>query len=218
MHVFGSRLSARSWVQVYESLVVLGLVAMAVPTTKSIIVGFFTSFFGVFFRVWARGYVGREKTGSIVGPYRFVRHPHYLGTFLYLFGMCLASRNSLVTFIMLIGCVFLFKVIKEEEEAIGRSSSGRRYKDYKLRIPSFVPCIIGYRDLGGKTSHFSLAHAMLRSQKWELNAFVALLFVYVFMFLLMRLHEPRLIQLVVASVLGTVGFFTFVFMRRRGRV
>jgi len=65
------------------------------PTITSIAVGMSIAAIGELLRVWAAGHIdkGREITRS--GPYRFVRHPLYLGSVIMGAGFIVAARSWL---------------------------------------------------------------------------------------------------------------------------
>ena len=66
---------------------------LAQPSSLSWAVGALVALVGEFTRIWASGHIekGREITTS--GPYRFVRHPLYLGSTLLGVGFVVASRS-----------------------------------------------------------------------------------------------------------------------------
>ena len=66
---------------------------LARPTGQSLVIGLAVALAGETLRIWAAGHLekGREVTRS--GPYRFVRHPLYLGSSLMALGFVLAARS-----------------------------------------------------------------------------------------------------------------------------
>ena len=66
---------------------------LARPTNQSLVTGLAVALAGEALRIWAAGHLekGREVTRS--GPYRFVRHPLYLGSSLMALGFVLAARS-----------------------------------------------------------------------------------------------------------------------------
>lgn len=100
------------------------------------------------FAIWKLGsYFTRDVAVSsnqeIVqrGPYRFIRHPAYSGTFLTMLGLGLAMTNwgSLIALLL---CVFLghFYRVKIEEQAL-IDSIGEPYIDYMQRTKRFIPLV-----------------------------------------------------------------------------
>jgi protein-S-isoprenylcysteine O-methyltransferase Ste14 len=72
----------------------------AQPTSTSLLFGLMAALGGEGLRIWAAGHLekGREVTRS--GPYRFVRHPLYLGSTLMGLGFVLAARSLVVALVV----------------------------------------------------------------------------------------------------------------------
>jgi len=97
-------------------------------------------------RCWANGYVGQSKvnqggSGRLItaGPYAFVRHPLYLGTFLIGSGFAFAIGNLWLGLVAA-GCfiaVYRSK-IAEEEELLGEEC-GSEHSLYRASVPALVP-------------------------------------------------------------------------------
>jgi protein-S-isoprenylcysteine O-methyltransferase Ste14 len=66
---------------------------LAQPTSQSIVIGMSIAACGELLRIWASGHLdkGREVTRS--GPYRFVRHPLYVGSAIMGIGFIVAARS-----------------------------------------------------------------------------------------------------------------------------
>lgn len=89
------------------------------------------------------GAFGVETTAHLYtgGLHRFVRHPLYLGTFIFLVGLCLywpLMKNFLVTGIVII--YTLAGTLLEEKKLL--KEFGQAYKDYQLRVPMIFPRLV----------------------------------------------------------------------------
>ena len=75
------------------------------------------------------------------GPYRYIRHPAYSGTFLTMLGVGLAMTNwaSLVALLMFVLIGHLYRV-SVEEKALSRTI-GQPYVEYMLRTKRFIPLL-----------------------------------------------------------------------------
>lgn len=75
------------------------------------------------------------------GPYRWIRHPAYSGTFLTMLGVGLAMTNwaSLAFLLLGVGAGHLYRVHVEEEAL--RRWLGEPYIDYSRRTKRFIPLI-----------------------------------------------------------------------------
>ena len=121
--------------------------AMARPTWSTWSAGLVVASVGEAVRVWAAGHLekGREVTRS--GPYRWTRHPLYVGSGLIALGVVIAARSTVVA---LIGAAYISVTIPmaiRAEEAFLRRTFGTTYDQY--RRDEAPPML----------RHFSLAHA-----------------------------------------------------------
>lgn len=104
---------------------------------------------GVALRWYAIGQLGRFFTRHVAvsvdqpvvqqGPYRWIRHPAYSGTFLTMLGVGLAMTN-IASLISLLLCVFLghfYRVIIEEKALV--RTIGQPYVEYMRRTKRFIP-------------------------------------------------------------------------------
>lgn len=75
------------------------------------------------------------------GPYRFVRHPAYSGTFLTMLGVGLAMTNWASLLILMV-CVLVGHLyrVRIEEEALTQAI-GQPYIDYMRRTKRFIPWV-----------------------------------------------------------------------------
>jgi protein-S-isoprenylcysteine O-methyltransferase Ste14 len=94
---------------------------------------------GLAIRLWAAGYLMKDKALALSGPYRYVRHPLYLGTLL-----ATASAPVLLHSVWL-GLAFLLAVmpaywwqIVSEEKGLERIF-GDAYREYRRRVPALLP-------------------------------------------------------------------------------
>jgi protein-S-isoprenylcysteine O-methyltransferase Ste14 len=104
---------------------------MARPTMTSILVGMTVAAAGEALRIWAAGHIekGREITRS--GPYRFVRHPLYLGSAIMGAGFVVAARSwasAAITAAYL--AVTLFAAMRTEEATLDARFRGE-YSAYR---------------------------------------------------------------------------------------
>jgi protein-S-isoprenylcysteine O-methyltransferase Ste14 len=100
------------------------------------------------FAIWKLGrYFTRDIAVSLDqrvvqnGPYRFIRHPAYSGTFLTMLGLGLAMTNW-ASLIFLLFCVFLGHIyrVRLEEEALVHAM-GAPYIEYMRHTKRFIPWV-----------------------------------------------------------------------------
>ena len=104
---------------------------LARPTSTSLVIGAVIATAGELVRIWAAGHIekGREITRS--GPYRYVRHPLYLGSSLMALGFVVAARSIAVG--ILVGAymvITLMAAIRTEEASLDRKFEGE-YAAYR---------------------------------------------------------------------------------------
>jgi protein-S-isoprenylcysteine O-methyltransferase Ste14 len=82
--------------------------------------------------------IGRGRTLVTHGPYRWIRHPYFLGILLMLVGAIVAMRSlpALVLFIPALR-VTVARAHREEHNLMERF--GEAYEAYRSKVPSFVP-------------------------------------------------------------------------------
>ena len=73
------------------------------------------------------------------GPYRWVRHPGYLGSLLCLNGVALASGNWITTIVSIVttSAAYAYR-IKAEDEMLS-AALGPSYDEYRRRVPAIIP-------------------------------------------------------------------------------
>lgn len=112
---------------------VLAIVAfwIAQPTQRSVAAGAAIAIVGEALRVWAAGHLekGREVTTS--GPYRFTRHPLYLGSMVMGAGFAVAANEAIVAALVLVYLVVALFAAMRTEEAHLTSKFGDAYPEYK---------------------------------------------------------------------------------------
>jgi len=104
---------------------------LARPTPRTLAVGAVIAALGEALRLWAAGHLekGREVTSS--GPYRFSRHPLYLGSTLIGVGFAIASNHVIVAALILTYLVVTLFAAMRTEEAHLTSKFGSAYPAYK---------------------------------------------------------------------------------------
>jgi protein-S-isoprenylcysteine O-methyltransferase len=100
-------------------------------------------------RAWAASTLGRFYTRTLrtisgqqvvrSGPYRFVRHPGYLGTLLMWLGFGLSTRDWLTGILWLgVMSVMYWRRIQAEETML-RRELGKAYQEYMATTPRLIP-------------------------------------------------------------------------------
>jgi protein-S-isoprenylcysteine O-methyltransferase Ste14 len=110
-------------------------------------IALFLAALGAMFRVWGTAYLGGSVVHShtlhardvvAAGPYRHVRNPLYLGSFLFVMGMAILMPASGAAFAIVASFVQMVRLILREEEYLGKQQ-GEAYRVYKSQVPRLLP-------------------------------------------------------------------------------
>lgn len=136
----------------YAAVVAMLLLAQPQPVTYGI--GATLAALGIGVRVWACGHLRKNKEVVTSGPYRFVKNPLYVGTFLITVGGILAAGGpELPSFLVwsALGPVFVLVFFgyympkkKRIESARLAKYFGEAYAVYDRAVPDFVPSLRPY--------------------------------------------------------------------------
>jgi len=75
----------------------------------------------------------------ITGPYRYVRHPAYLASFIVMLGFILISKSVVSLIFALVVCMpFGFYKIDIEEKMLAKKF-GKKFEKYKKEVPLIIP-------------------------------------------------------------------------------
>jgi protein-S-isoprenylcysteine O-methyltransferase Ste14 len=119
------------------------------PTGLTVYAGIALIVVGAAFALWAASTLGSQfdlepevHHDHVVvrrGPYRFVRHPVYLGLGVHLAGACIGSGNLvLILGVLLVGFPLLYLRARAEEQLL-RAELGSSYEAYAREVGMFLP-------------------------------------------------------------------------------
>lgn len=183
-------------------MVIILICAFARPTDLSLSLGFAISLVGVLLKIWVAGYGFNVMSLEPHGPYRFVRHPAMLGTFLALFGGVLASRSAELTCMLVLATVALFAWNTADESQTEALQIGSRGREYRLLVPAFLPSILPYGRGLIAAPPFSFPHALLRSKQRQISSVIALVLGYGLLYSMKDFAYAPLLQTTLAIVLS----------------
>jgi protein-S-isoprenylcysteine O-methyltransferase Ste14 len=103
---------------------------LAQPTGKTLVIGACVAACGEATRLWAAGHVEKNREVTRSGPYRWIRHPLYLGSSVLALGVAIASASLVVAVIIAIyvGATFPAAILAEERHL--REKFGGAYDAY----------------------------------------------------------------------------------------
>ena len=109
------------------------VVWLATPTVTSLQFGAGVAIVGELIRLWAAGHLEKSKEVTQSGPYRYTRHPLYLGSSLIGIGIAVAANNAMVAALVLTYLALTLTAAMRSEEAHLREKFGDAYDAYAQR-------------------------------------------------------------------------------------
>jgi protein-S-isoprenylcysteine O-methyltransferase Ste14 len=119
----------------------VGLIALVLarPTWRSIALGASIAVVGEFIRVWAAGHLEKSREVTRSGPYRFTRHPLYVGSSVMAAGLAVGTRSWIVAVLIAAQMAVTITAAIRTEEAFLRSRFGDEYDAYaQARAPAMM--------------------------------------------------------------------------------
>lgn len=130
---------------------------LARPTWTSLAVGSAVALVGEAIRVWAAGHLEKSREVTASGPYRFVRHPLYLGSALLGAGFAIASASIAVAVMAALYLGTTIPAAIRAEEAHLREKFGEAYDAYVGRQHEPVRRTFSLRRAVANREHQTLA-------------------------------------------------------------
>jgi protein-S-isoprenylcysteine O-methyltransferase Ste14 len=139
---------------------------LAQPTRLTFVAGAGIALVGELIRIWAAGHVEKSREVTRSGPYRFTRHPLYLGSSIIGIGVAVASGSLLVAAIVITYLATTITAAIRAEEAHLREKFGDAYDAYAARVaPPMIRSFSVARALANREHHtiagLAIAFALL---------------------------------------------------------
>jgi protein-S-isoprenylcysteine O-methyltransferase Ste14 len=100
------------------------------PTWRLLVAGSVVAALGECMRVWAAGHLEKSREVTRSGPYRFTRHPLYVGSAIMAVGVAVASNSAVAAAATGLYVALTFSAAIRTEEAFLRQKFGAEYEDY----------------------------------------------------------------------------------------
>lgn len=126
-------------------------------------------------RIWAAGHLQKDKTLTTGGPYRWIRNPLYLGSFLIALGFCLVAGSLWIWILVAAYFVLCYLPVIRYEEIFLAEKFPEDYPKYAEAVPGLYPGLRGY---GKSSSKFSVRQVIKNK---EYNALFGILLGYIFL-------------------------------------
>lgn len=113
------------------------VVWLAQPTRDSLLLGGAIAMLGEGLRLWAAGHLEKSKEVTRSGPYRYTRHPLYLGSSTIGVGIAVAAHHWIVAAMVATYMALTLTAAMRSEEAHLREKFGDEYDAYaeKRAVP-----------------------------------------------------------------------------------
>jgi protein-S-isoprenylcysteine O-methyltransferase Ste14 len=109
----------------------LATIALAHPTWATWRAGLVVALAGEAVRIWAAGHLEKSREVTRSGPYRWTRHPLYVGSTIMALGIVIASRNAIVAALALVYMTATLTAAIRTEEAFLRAAFGEVFDRYR---------------------------------------------------------------------------------------
>jgi protein-S-isoprenylcysteine O-methyltransferase Ste14 len=104
---------------------------LATPTPRSLIGGALVAFVGEAIRIWAAGHLEKGREVTVSGPYRFIRHPLYLGSAIIGVGFAIGSNHLVVWVLVALYLAATITAAIRSEERHLTDKFGSAYPAYR---------------------------------------------------------------------------------------
>jgi protein-S-isoprenylcysteine O-methyltransferase Ste14 len=133
----------------------IGLLLMPVmallssPNLTGFMVGAALALIGTIVRVYASGFIIKNKQLATDGPYSLVRHPLYTGNLLLLIGFTFASGQWWALIVSAGFWWFYYPAAIEYEDRKLRGIFGGEWEQWSQSVPAVIPASLRFRGGGG---------------------------------------------------------------------
>jgi len=114
-------------------LFAIGVIYFAQPTWRTLAAGAVIGTFGEGIRIWAAGHLEKSREVTRSGPYRFTRHPLYVGSSIMASGLAVGTASWIVAALVAVYMGSTITAAVRTEEAFLRARFGDEYDAYAAR-------------------------------------------------------------------------------------
>jgi protein-S-isoprenylcysteine O-methyltransferase Ste14 len=107
---------------------------LARPSRVSLLLGAPVAILGEAIRIWAAGHLEKSREVTTSGPYRWTRHPLYIGSTLLGAGLAIASNRFAVVAIVVVYMALTLTAAARSEEQHLESKFGAAYDQYRRGV------------------------------------------------------------------------------------
>ena len=154
----------------------IGLLLVAVcayfarPDTGTVSIGLALAVLGQVFRIYAAGYIFKNKQLASTGPYALVRHPLYLGNFIILIGFTIASANLYVAAGVVVFFLVWYPAAIAYEDSKLENIFGEQWREWSKNIRAIIPGRARLSDL--KTTGWDTYQSLIRNGELPISLYL----------------------------------------------
>jgi protein-S-isoprenylcysteine O-methyltransferase Ste14 len=111
---------------------------LATPTWSTLAAGVPVACLGEALRIWATGHLEKSREVTRSGPYRWVRHPLYVGSSIMALGLAIASGSVGVAVLIAVYMTTTITAAVRAENAFLRTAFGADYAAWRSGAPATV--------------------------------------------------------------------------------
>lgn len=101
--------------------------------------GLFCIFAGLLIRTWAAGTLRKQRELARTGPYAWIRHPLYFGSFLMMFGFGTLIQDLLTLWVVVGPVAWLYWLAVKSEERNIAQIFPNEWPEYAASVPRLIP-------------------------------------------------------------------------------
>jgi protein-S-isoprenylcysteine O-methyltransferase Ste14 len=182
LHLDGTGPNTHVWAQLAVMLSRNGAMPIAGAFNAVLIAGIVCAGVGAWMRTWGSAYLGvdvmsdaKMRSDKVVadGPYRYVRNPLYVGTWIFTLALALLMPPSGAILTLVVVVFFQVRLILGEE-AFLRERLGEPYVAYCEKVPRLWPSLRPRVSASGARPHWARA-ALAEIFMWGMTASFAVL-------------------------------------------
>lgn len=140
------------------------------PGTTLVFIGLAIAAFGQVFRIYAAGFIHKNKRLASNGPYALVRHPLYLGNFLILIGFALAAANLYVWIGVLLFFLIWYPAAIAYEDSKLESIFEDEWRAWSKNIRAIIPGRFKWADL--KADGWDTYQSLIRNGELPISLYL----------------------------------------------
>jgi protein-S-isoprenylcysteine O-methyltransferase Ste14 len=156
--------------QVIGLLLVAACANFARPDSGTVSMGLALAVIGQVFRIYAAGYIFKNKQLASTGPYALVRHPLYLGNFIILMGFTLASANLYVVAIVVVFFLVWYPAAIAYEDSKLENIFGEEWRAWSRNIRAMIPGRVRISDL--KADGWDTYQSLIRNGELPISLYL----------------------------------------------